>query len=147
MSEQQANFDLVAAAEARRAEIKLQRTALDVEDSELESFLRTAKTLAARLQPNSVARVRHRERVFQKATKADVIAAARTLLRKKNPIRTGDVTAHMISEGFLFGGESSPSSVVSAYLSQAQELTRDASGTGWIAKTPEWIEKEIDKLM
>ena len=142
------NIDVVGIARARRQEIARLRGSLDREDAELQAFLATADALARRLAPPTTAAAPG-DAGPRRVGKAEVIEIARILFRegKGKSITTGQVTQRLAGEGYQFTGESSPSSVVSAYLGQANDIVRNPEGAGWLPRRGSWIDQELEKLI
>lgn len=129
--------DLLALARARRAEIPKQIADLQEEAAQLDAFMETASRLEARLKPPELQGV-FADLSPKKASKRDVIDAALAIIRERKggAVTTGEVVDSLSDAGYQVGGAvSSPSSVVSANLSAATEITRNPDGPGWIAKT------------
>lgn len=142
-------FDLVAAARDRRKEIARLRESLDREDAEIKAFLTAADSLSKKLAPATIAPPPATEGAPRRVGKAEVTEAAKALLLESRgePITTGQVAQRLLSENFQFSGGSSPSSVVSAYLGQANDIIRAPGAGGWIARPSSWIDEEISKTL
>jgi len=131
------SIDVIAAARHRLEEISKEIQGLNDEAKDLTAFLQTARRIELQMAPRQAAPLTVDLPTAQarKATKADVVEAARAMIRARNGalVRTGEVAGVLLAGGFKFGGEtSSPSSIVSADLSAAREIERSPDGNGWI---------------
>lgn len=125
--------DIVTAAKDRRAQIRIELAKLEAEDKELEAFLVTANRLS--LHYSASTEGTSAERTPLKAGKKDIVSTAIDLIRSRQggAVLTREVIDQLEMFGFGFGGNTStPSSLVSAYLSQALEIKRSPDGNGWV---------------
>jgi hypothetical protein len=129
--------DIVARAKARREEIKDQKSKLDAEDADLAAFLATADRLAAQLGSDGDrgAATPPASKTPLKAGKKEIVGAALALIKTRQgaAVQTREIVEQLEGFGYSVGtASSSPSSIVSANLSQAEEMARSPDGNGWV---------------